>query len=350
MNYSTILNTFITTQESDNVSIQAITDGHINTTLQVSILENGDTKHYILQKINHYIFKNPKAIMNSIEVVNQHLHQNGYPYERLETIPNLKGELLSIDENGNYWRMTKYIPNTYCVTKVENKEQAYEAAQTLSVFYSKILDLNPELIESSIPGFIDFEKRINDYKKALEAASDSRIQEAQSEIDFINLHLDLPNRFVENQKNGNFPLRVVHADPKISNVLFDNDSHKGRCVIDLDTLMPATILYDFGDMVRSYTNLREEDDPIADNIFSKEYFDAVKEGFLSHTSESLTDFEKQNLDYAGQVVVFIQAVRFLTDFLDNDQYYKINYPTHNLDRTKNQINLVKELLKLEPAL
>lgn len=348
-NYIKILQSFIPIKDEKNVSIIPINDGHINTTLRVDINEGDNTLQFILQKINHHIFKKPEVIMHAIEVVNQHLQEANYQYEILETVPNLEGQLLSRDDNQDYWRMTKFIPDTYCVTKVTDKSQAYEAAKTLSVFYSKILDLNPELIESSIPGFIDFEKRINDYKKALEKASEERKNEAYEEVSFVNEYLNLPEVFIQNQKNGNFPLRIVHADPKISNVLFDNHTHKGRSVIDLDTLMPATILYDFGDMVRSYTNLKEEDDPNPENVFSKEYYDAVKEGFLSHTSKSLTETEKENLDYAGQVVVFIQAVRFLTDFLDGDQYYKIKYPTHNLDRTKNQINLLKELLKMKPA-
>jgi len=346
INYIDILKTFIPVADEKKVSITPNNLGHINTTLKVEI--NLEEKQvFILQKINHQIFRKPEVIMNSIDVVNKHLKNNDYPYEILEIIPNLNGNFLSIDEEGGYWRMTKFIPNTYCVTKVDNKEQAFEAAKTLSVFYSKILDLDHSLIESSIPGFIDFEKRVNDYKKALEKASEERKNLAKDEISFVEEHIGLQDNFIENQKNGDFPTRIVHADPKISNVLFDESTHKGKSVIDLDTLMPATILYDFGDMVRSYTNLREEDDPNPDNVFSREYYQAVKDGFMSHISSSLSIKEKENLDYAGQVVVFIQAVRFLTDFLDGDKYYKTNYPMHNLDRTRNQINLLKELLLIK---
>ncbi|MDV3949095.1 serine kinase [Elizabethkingia anophelis] len=347
-NYIKILQSFIDIKDENKVSIIPINDGHINTTLRVDINDN-DTQQYILQKINHHIFRKPEVIMHSIDVVNKHLQSAGYEYEILETVPNLEGEFLTIDDKKDYWRMTKFIPNTYCVTKVKDRNQAYEAAKTLSVFYSKILNLDPNLIESSIPGFIDFEKRINDYKTALENASEERKNKASEEINFVDQYLNLPDLFIKNQKDGSFPLRIVHADPKISNVLFDSNTHKGRSVIDLDTLMPATILYDFGDMVRSYTNLKEEDDPNPENVFSREYYDAVKEGFLSHTSGSLTTAEIDNLDYAGQVVVFIQAVRFLTDFLNGDTYYKTKYPSHNLDRTKNQTNLLKELLKMKPA-
>jgi len=341
-NYIDILKTFIPIVDDSEVSLTPNNLGHINTTLKVEIAS--DNQVFILQKINHHIFKKPEVIMNSIEIINKHLKSKDYPYDILEIIPNLKGNFLSIDDEGCYWRMTKFIPNTYCITKVENRNQAFEAAKTLSIFYSKILDLDPSLIESSIPGFIDFEKRINDYMKALEEAPEERKNIAKDEINFVEKHINLPDKFVQGQKKGDFPIRVVHADPKISNVLFDEKTHNGRSVIDFDTLMPATILYDFGDMVRSYTNLREEDDPNPNNVFSREYYNAVKEGFLLHTADLLSDKEKENLDYAGQVVVFIQAVRFLTDFLDGDKYYKTKYPTHNLDRTKNQINLLKELL------
>lgn len=344
MDYKSIFNSFINREESE-VSFQPITDGHINTTLQATIKDNnGRHEDYILQKINHHVFRKPAILMQSIATVNNCLAEKEYDKEILEFLPNVEGKFLTIDENGDFWRLSKFIPDTYTVTKVKNEVQAFEAAKTLSLFYAKLLDMDPSTIESSIPGFTDFAKRIVDYQKALPNASEERLAKAASEIAFVNEHLSLPEKFITSQNDGTFPLRIVHADPKISNVLFDSTTDKGRCVIDLDTLMPATILYDFGDMVRSYTNLREEDDPTAEQVFSPAYYKAVKSGFLTYLEDKLTEAEIENLDYAGQVVVFIQAVRFLTDYLDNDQYYHTDYAEHNLDRTKNQLNLLKELL------
>lgn len=341
MDYLKIIETFISKQKNVEVAIYPITDGHINTTLKISV----GGEDYILQKINHFVFKNPFRLMHSIEVVCSHLKKQHYESEILEFLPNQKGLFLTMDEKGGYWRMMHFIPNTYTVTKVENKEQVLEATKLLSSFYQKIIDLTPNSIEESIVGFVDFQKRLDDFQVALSQASSERKELASREIAFITQYVHLPNRFIENQKDGSFPLRVIHADPKISNILFDKTTKKARCVIDFDTLMPSTILYDFGDMVRSYTNLREEDDTNPENVFSKEYYHAVKQGFLSSLEHELTPVEKENLDYAGQVVVYIQALRFLSDYLQDDLYYQTDYTTHNLDRTRNQINLLKELLK-----
>lgn len=347
MDYLKIFEVFIPAEKDVKVSVEPITDGHINTTLKISVKGNDHFDEYILQKVNRFVFKNPPQLMHSIEVVCDHLRQKQYDKEILEFVPNHDGGFLTRDEEGDYWRVIKFIPNTYTVTKAENKEQVLEAAKTLSGFYAKILDLNPAEITESIEGFVNFQKRLNDFKSALKQASEERKKQAEEEIKFINAHFTFPDQFVVNQNNGNFPLRIIHADPKISNVLFDKTTGKGRCVIDLDTLMPSTILYDFGDMIRSYTNLREEDDPNPENVFSREYYDAVKEGFLSALKNTLTTKEIENLDYAGQVVVYVQAVRFLADYLQDDVYYHVDYPTHNLDRTRNQINLLKELIKLD---
>ncbi|WP_317163784.1 phosphotransferase [Elizabethkingia argenteiflava] len=329
------------------MSIIPINDGHINITLRVVINEQGDYRQFILQRINRSIFHKPELMLHSLNIVNRHLQNSDYPYEVLEIIPNLNQQLFTEDQNGDFWRMTKFISHTYCTTKVRDFSQAYEAAKTFSIFYSKLFTLSPKLIQASIPEFVNFKKRINDYKNALNHATEQRKHKASQALNFINHHLYLLESFIENQQNDYFPERIIHGDPKISNILFDNHTHKGRCVIDLDTLMPATLLYDFGDMVRSYTNLKDEDDTQPEDIFSPAYYEAVKTGFLSNTSDVLTPIEKDNLDYAGQVVVFIQAIRFVTDFLNGDIYYKIKYPNHNLNRTKNQINLLRELFKIK---
>lgn len=346
--YIAILKSFISVNDQDVVQIDSIEDGHINTTLKITI-NNLSSKTFILQRINHQVFTNPWSIVDSIALVNKHLQKENYPYEILEIIQTKEGKNLAIDQNNQYWRLTKYIPDTYCITKVQSKKQAFEASKTLSVFYSKLLSFDTSLIEASIIDFINFEKRIDDFKSALKNASEYKKNLAIEEIQFVENHLNLPEKFIELKKSGDLPIRIIHADPKISNVLFDSKTNKGKCVIDLDTLMPSTILYDFGDMIRSYTNLKDEDDATSENIFSYEYYQAVKEGFLSHISSDLSPIEIENLDYAAQVVVFIQSVRFLTDFLNGDIYFKTRYENHNLDRTRNQLYLLKELLQLSES-
>ncbi|MDO5614969.1 MAG: aminoglycoside phosphotransferase family protein, partial [Cruoricaptor ignavus] len=223
-----------------------------------------------------------------------------------------------------------------------NEDIAYESARLLSEFYFCLNQENNLEIKETLPGFIDFQKRLNDYKIALENAKKELKQKAKSEIDYTHQHLQLPEKWIDLDAQNLLPKRLIHADPKISNLLFSQDE-KAIAVIDLDTVMHAPILYDFGDMVRSYTNKTDEDDADFHDNFDANIFVKIKQGFLNHLEKMLTPLEIELTDYAAQVVIYIQAVRFLTDYLNGSIYYSTNYDEHNLDRTKNQINLLKGL-------
>ena len=324
-------------QNIDQIVVNPISSGWINYTYEV----NSQGKKYILQKINTKVFPKPDIISNNIQLVSTHLKAKNYPKQIIEIIPDLQGNLLA-RENDETWRLTSFIPNSICFDKVESAEQAFEAAKTVSQFHSYLLDLNVDQIFPSIDGFLDYKKRMKDFNEALENASEERLQETKEEVNYILDNLSKVKEYLA----IDFPKRVVHADAKLSNFLFDNDNHsQAIAVIDWDTIMPGNILCDFGDMIRTYANLKEEDDPSAENLFESKYYEAVKKGFLEHLKDDLESIEVENMDFVAYIVIYIQAVRFLGDYLNNDVYYSISYPKQNLNRTINQINLLKALTK-----
>lgn len=336
MELKKIISAFIGEQ---NFSVSEIDNGLINHTFLVE----AESGKYILQHINTNIFKNPEAIAENHFLVNSVLKKFGYTRKIIDLIPTKNGGFLFKDDSGKSWRMTDFIENSVTHLKVLDPEIAFEAAKCFSEFY---LALNSEILdlEETLPDFINFEKRISDYQIALKNTSEKRKINAEKEIEFIHSNLDLPRKWMELQNKNALPKRIIHADSKISNILFDKENN-AVAVIDLDTMMNSTLLYDFGDMVRSYCNFTDEDDADLQENFSNEIYDSLKKGFLFHLENLLSETEKENLDYAPKVVIFIQVIRFLTDYFNGDIYYSVKYGNHNLDRARNQINLLKGLLK-----
>ena len=317
------------------LSIMPIQNGLINNTF---LLETAKGK-FILQQINTLIFKNPNAIQNNHLKINDVLEQSDYSKNTVKVIPTLSNDLL-FEKDNEAWRMLDFLENSVTFLKPSSTEIAFEATKCLSEFY-KIINQESIILEETLPDFINFEKRVIDFKTALIQETE-RKKTAEKEINFILEHLSLPEKWIALENQRSLPNRVIHADPKISNILF-NKENKAIAVIDLDTMMNGTILYDFGDMIRSYTNNSDEDEGSVSDNFNAENYVAVKDGFLFYLKETLTPIELENLDYAAQLIIYIQAVRFLTDYLNNDIYYSVKYDLQNLDRTKNQINLLKGL-------
>lgn len=325
---------------TDHYDLTPITDGLINTTY---LLENKDQgKKFILQKINNHVFKRPEIIINNHLMINELLRSNNYQFQMIEPIPSLTGKLLVKDTNNDPWRMLSFVENSVSFLTVPSLQTAFEAAKTFSYFLTTVNTEKLPAIEDTLPDFLNFEKRVADYKNALKDAAPQLKENAKAEIEITNQLLSLPDQWIEMEKNNQIPKRIIHADVKISNILFDQN-HKPLAVIDLDTMMISTILYDFGTMIQSYTNTTHEDDGNARNNFNPEMYKAVKEGFLFYLKEKLTPEESDNLDYAAQVAIYIQELRFLTDYLNGSTYYSTKYPEHNLDRTKNQLELLKGL-------
>nr|WP_315032587.1 aminoglycoside phosphotransferase family protein [uncultured Chryseobacterium sp.] len=337
MDIKDIITQFIKT---DNYSLSPITDGLINTTY---LLEDKDKKEkFILQKINHHVFKDPEAIVNNHLMINNLLRSNNYQFPIIEPIPSLTHQLLVRDINGEPWRMLSFVENSMTFLTAPSLQIAFEAAKTFSYFLATINSETLPAIKDTLPNFLNFEKRVVDYQKALQDAAPHLKENAKDEIEITNQLLSLPDQWIEMEKSNQIPKRIIHADVKISNILFDQN-HNPLAVIDLDTMMISTILYDFGTMIQSYTNTTHEDDGSAKNNFNPEMYKVVKDGFLFYLKEKLTPKESDNLDYAAQVAIYIQELRFLTDYLNGSTYYSIKYPEHNLDRTKNQLELLKGL-------
>lgn len=328
---STIVNQFF--EQAQDVEITPLKGGLINSTYRLSL----NAKDFILQKINTEVFTNPAIIVSNMMHVAKHLEEKSYSKSMPELIPNLKGDFLT-EVNGGIWRMMNFIPNSVCYDQVQSLDQAYEAAKALGEWHRYCLDLDLTTIESSIDGFLDYKKRMTDFYMALETASEERLQQAACEINYL-----LENKTpLMDFLSANLPAHLIHSDAKISNFLFsDKNANLPLALIDWDTLMTGSLLIDFGDMVRTFANLKSEDDISEGQTFSSDYYQAIKTGFLEHLNGHLTADELVNFDRTAFVVVYIQAVRFLTDFLQNDTYYSTDYPLQNLFRTTNQIHWLK---------
>ncbi|WP_276876262.1 phosphotransferase enzyme family protein [Chryseobacterium joostei] len=326
---------------TENCIISPINNGLINTTYLVENKENEEK--FILQKINHHVFKQPEIIINNHLAVNQLLQNSNYPLLFIKPISSSIGNFIVKDENMESWRMTGFIEDTKTFFKIPDSATAYASAKAIGRFLNAINPNTLPDIQTPIPDFINFEKRILDYKDSLHGADRTLLNNASAEIEATNQLLSLPQRWIDMEKSHLLPKRIIHGDPNIRNILFKES--RPLAIIDLDTVMISTLLYDFGDIARSYTNTTNEDDGTAKENFNAEIYQAVKEGFLFDLKEKLVSEEIENLDYAAQVVIYIQAVRFLTDYLNGSTYYSTTYAEHNLDRTRNQLELLKGLKK-----
>lgn len=315
-------------------SFKPLISGHINQTFLV----NNNEEKLLLQRLNTKVFKNLEDISQNILSVSTHLKQKEYPNRVLELIAFADGEYLYEGK----WRMFKYIDETQTFLTVQSKTQTFEAAKFLSSFHAHLFDIELDKITDSIDGFLDFGLRFEQYKEALRKSTKDRLKKANAAVGFIEENENLLEDWFKLQPQ--LPTRIIHADPKISNFLFDKaDAEKIIALIDWDTILRGSILYDFGDMVRSYTNVKEEDNPKEGNNFSLENYTALKEGFLHHLEDKLTEKELQNLQLGAETVIYVQAIRFLTDYLNGDIYYSIQRPDQNLDRAMSQINLLRDL-------
>lgn len=318
--------------------VQELSFGHINKTYRV----NNAARAYILQCVNPLVFKNIKGVMDNIVAVSEHLKKQGYPHPVLAPVLSKKKEHLVWGQ----WRLFPLIRPAKTYQRAQSTLQVRAAAQFIAEFYTYLQGFDLQKLSAPVEGFLDFNRRYTDFLRHLERADPKRVQQASPEIAFLKAHRDLIDKW--EQVLTQVPQRVIHADPKISNFLFDwKDPNQVVALIDWDTLMPGPVLYDFGDMVRSYTNLKDEDDPRAGG-FSDARYRMLEQGFTTHLMEVLTPVERKNLRLGAEVVCYIQALRFLTDFLNQDQYYSILRPSHNLDRTKSQLNLLQALQERLP--
>lgn len=344
-----LLSSYLDLNSYKIIDTELIGQGNINQTYKVNTynIPKKQAESYILQHINKNIFRKPDVLTQNMLQVYKNLKTSAYPYHSIKPLRSKLGRFVCYDEHGRPWRLMPFIDNSICYSRILNPEMAYNAAACFSQFYAALWDNPLHDFTPSLPDFLNFEKRIKDFKKAVSAAGNLQKTQAKEEIRFLQQNLGLLNRWIILHETNQFPKHLIHGDPKISNVLFDTESKNAMAIIDLDTMMPGSVLYDFGDMVRSYCQNYADDDPNEKSALNHEIYRQVRDGFLSALEPKLELIELENMTYAAQCVVYIQSIRFLTDFLKGNVYYKVQHELQNLHRAQNQINLLKELLLLE---
>lgn len=339
-------------------TVQPFGSGYIHDTYLAVFDLNGKISRSILQKFNRSVFKEPFLVMENIVRVTDHLGKklkSNYPDDwkrrTLSPLPTFEGSFCFQDHDGEFWRMYEFIEGGATFDMVGNPAQAFGAARAFGSFQGILSDLPHPRLHETIPDFHNTPKRLRDFKKALESDPLNRAQSAKPEISFALIHESISPVLIDLHKQGMIPERVTHNDTKINNVIFDADSGEGICVIDLDTVMPGLSLYDFGDMVRSMgCPILEDEEDLSKVYIHIPLFTQLAKGYLSGAGEILTKTEKEHLVFGAKLICFEQGLRFLTDYLLGDPYYKTRYPAENLKRTRTQLKLVESLIEKEEDL
>ena len=323
-----------------------IGNGNINDTYRIDFDENGATQTFVLQRLNQEVFRQPESVMANISRVMAHLAAApDYPLVALAPRLTLTGKLLHRDAMGNHWRVYPYLADTISPDTVATPEAAHEAATAYGAFARALRDFPPTTLVKTIPGFHDTDRRWIVFEEVLAKNTAKRAVSVKAEIKALRAAKPIFNLVGRLKAHGALPLRVTHNDTKAGNVLLNATTGKAVAVIDLDTVMPGSLLSDFGDMVRTFVPDRYEDDPDTDNLTMRtDILDALTEGFLAQTSDFLTAGEREHLLLGARWMIGEQALRFLSDYLAGDVYYKIQYPEHNLVRARNQLAVFKNLL------
>jgi len=336
------------------VSARPFGSGHINDTYRV-ITTTGH--NYLLQKINHVVFKDVPGLMNNLVIVTNHLRQKlatvrgaDTSKEILTPVEASKGDYFIEDETGNYWRVFIFLANTKSYDQVLTEKQAFEGGKAFGRFQALLADLDPKLLIDTIPNFHNIEFRLQNLDKAIASDTAQRLNKLQPEVEFVNARREQMCSILQLGREGKIPERIIHNDTKFNNVLLD-EHDRAQCVIDLDTVMPGFAAYDFGDAIRTIINNAPEDEPELERInLNMPLFTAYTKGYLRQASRFLTEGEVNSLIHGVLLLPYMQSVRFLTDYLNGDTYYKIHSPWHNLQRTRAQIQLVKKLEEAKETL
>ena len=322
------------------VDIANYGNGHINDTYRVVTTTN----QYIIQRINHYVFKQPDQLMANYRLVTDYLKTIVEDPNRqtLTIIPTKENKDYYVSEEGNYYRAIAFIDNCICLETMTGPDDFYKTGVAFGNFQTQLANFDASTLYESIPNFHNTPKRFDTFMQALNQASEERKSAAKEEIEFIINH----KKDAYALYDMNLPLRVTHNDTKLNNILFDGDTKEALCIIDLDTIMPGFVANDFGDSIRSGATYSKEDEQNLDLVtLDLDLYQAFFNGFVDGANTILTPKEIESLPVGAKTITLEQAIRFLTDYLENDVYYKTDYPEHNLVRTKTQIKLVQEMEK-----
>jgi len=325
------------------LAVTPVGAGNINDTYRVDIQIHGKKQSWLLQRLNHKVFTDPDAVMRNIRAVAAHLEQlYDFPLRVPAPVATSAGKWLHRDDAGNYWRVFPFYDNTYAPEHLPEPAVAFEAAQAYGAFLYALRDFSADELAETIPGFHDTERRWAVFEDILKKNPANRQNPAQAEIDALFEARTVFTRVHRLKQSGELPRRVTHNDTKAGNVLLDTQTGRAVAVIDWDTIMPGTVLSDFGDMVRTFAPDCPEDGSGSVNL-RLDTLEALCRGFLGQTAGFLTALERQNLPLGALWIIGEQALRFLTDYLAGDTYYKIRYAEHNLVRARNQLALFREV-------
>ncbi|HND88065.1 MAG TPA: aminoglycoside phosphotransferase family protein, partial [Saprospiraceae bacterium] len=321
-------------------------DGHINDTYRIDFEENGSAHTFVLQRINTQVFRQPEQVMHNLCAIADHLAtQPDYPLAVLSPVATLSHAPWLRLESGDCWRVFPYLADTYAPKTIDTPRQARLAASAYGAFARAMRHFPAQQLAETIPGFHDTDQRWAAFEKVLHKNPAARAAAARTEIAALQAAKPIFDRISQLKRGGDLPVRVTHNDTKAGNILLDSSTHEAVAVIDLDTVMPGTLLSDFGDMVRTFVPDRYEDDPQVDALCLRDdVLKALTEGFLSQTADFLTAAEREHLMLGARWIVGEQALRFLTDYLAGDVYYKISHPQHNLLRARNQLKVLEQLM------
>ncbi len=340
-----------TAQNGSLVESSPYGNGHINDTflLRCKAPDNREKK-FILQRMNHNIFKNPPQLMENVVHVTQYLRktilsQGGDPdRETLNVLQTRDGADWFQDSSQNYWRVFPFIERSVCLEKAESEKDFYDSAVAFGNFQKQLADFPVEILHETIPNFHNTASRFADFQKAVAEGDQARIALAQAEIAFALERKEDTSVLTTLLSEGKLPLRVTHNDTKLNNILFDADTHKALCIIDLDTVMPGLSLYDFGDSIRFGANTGAEDETDLSKVgLDLSLFEAFTKGYLEGCAGRLTAKETELLPMGAKLMTYECGIRFLADFLTGDHYFKIHRDHHNLDRARTQFQLVADM-------
>ena len=329
------------------VSYRPFGTGHINDTYRV-ITDTGD--NYLLQRINHFVFKNIPGLMNNLVIVTNHLKKklsctpgSNPEKEVLTLVESNKSNFYVEDAAGNYWRVFYFLNNTKSYDQVLTEKQAFEGGKAFGRFQALLAGLDTSLITDTIPNFHNIEFRLSNLQKAIADDPVKRLYKITADLEFIEQRSEQMSAILRQGNAGLLPQRIIHNDTKFNNVLLDIHDH-AQCVIDLDTVMPGYVAYDFGDAIRTIINTAPEDEADLSLIrLNMPLFTAYVKGYLQQTADFLTLEEVNSLIDGVLLLPYMQGIRFLTDYLNGDLYFKIHSPWHNLQRAAAQFQLLKKL-------
>lgn len=339
-----VLEAYGLTEEA--VKIEPFGNGIINRTWKVTT----SSDQYILQRINDSVFQNPESIAYNIRRISAYLKDTNPDYCFVAPITTAEGsDLVYLEDNG-FYRLFPFVAGSHSKDVVHNPSEAYEAARQFGRFTKLLSHFDSSLLQTTIPYFHDLSFRYKQFDQAIKKGNPHRVRHAKDLINTLHGYYPIVAEYLQIQRKPEFKLRVTHHDAKISNVLF-NELNEGVCVIDLDTVMPGYFISDVGDMMRTYIcPVSEEETDFSKIEVRTDYYKAIVQGYYAEMKEELTETEKQYFFYAAKFIIYMQALRFLTDFLNNDVYYGARYDGHNFIRAGNQTVLLQQLINNQSVL